>query len=150
MTRPATPPGQRAIFAPGPCPAHPLRNPLQINGSRGCAFGGVEGGASLKSGLKPRRFLRRQRSPHDAPGVVGGPGGRLVVPALLPAFYVTLFGYVGLATLVALGLVLLTGISGQTSFGQATFVGLAAYATTLLTRYEGAAAHRGSRWPVFW
>ena len=61
----------------------------------------------------------------------------VVVPALLPAFYVTLFGYVGLATLVALGLVLLTGISGQTSFGQATFVGLAAYATTLLTRYEG-------------
>jgi len=61
----------------------------------------------------------------------------LVVPALLPAFYVTLFGYVGLATLVALGLVLLTGISGQTSFGQATFVGLAAYATTLLTRYDG-------------
>ncbi len=61
-----------------------------------------------------------------------------LAPALLPAFYVTLFGYVGLATLVALGLVLLTGISGQTSFGQATFVGLGAYATTLLTRYEGA------------
>ncbi|MGD0433068.1 MAG: branched-chain amino acid ABC transporter ATP-binding protein/permease [Acetobacteraceae bacterium] len=61
-----------------------------------------------------------------------------VAPAMLPAFYVTLFGYVGLATLVALGLVLLTGISGQTSFGQATFVGLAAYTTTLLTRYGGA------------
>jgi ABC-type branched-subunit amino acid transport system ATPase component/ABC-type branched-subunit amino acid transport system permease subunit len=61
-----------------------------------------------------------------------------IAPALLPAFYITLFGYVGLATLVALGLVLLTGISGQTSFGQATFVGVAAYATTLLTRYEGA------------
>ena len=62
----------------------------------------------------------------------------VAVPAVLPAFYVTLFGYVGLATLVALGLVLLTGISGQTSFGQATFVGLAAYATTILTRFEGA------------
>jgi branched-chain amino acid transport system permease protein len=61
----------------------------------------------------------------------------LVAPALLPAFYVTLFGYVGLATLVALGLVLLTGISGQTSFGQASFVGLAAYATTLLTKFAG-------------
>ena len=57
---------------------------------------------------------------------------------VLPAFYVTLFGYVGLATLVALGLVLLTGVSGQTSFGQASFVGLAAYATTLLTRFAGA------------
>lgn len=62
----------------------------------------------------------------------------VIVPAVLPTFYVTLFGYVGLATLVALGLVLLTGISGQTSFGQATFVGLAAYATTMLTRFEGA------------
>jgi ABC-type branched-subunit amino acid transport system ATPase component/ABC-type branched-subunit amino acid transport system permease subunit len=60
------------------------------------------------------------------------------IPAILPAFYVTLFGYVGLATLVALGLVLLTGISGQTSFGQASFVGLAAYATTLLTKLAGA------------
>jgi len=60
-----------------------------------------------------------------------------LAPVLLPLFYVTLFGYVGLATLVALGLVLLTGISGQTSFGQATFVGLAAYTTTLLTRFDG-------------
>ncbi len=60
--------------------------------------------------------------------------GVILIPALLPEFYVTLFGYVGLATLVALGLVLLTGISGQTSFGQATFVGIAAYATTLLTK----------------
>ncbi|HEY1933923.1 MAG TPA: branched-chain amino acid ABC transporter ATP-binding protein/permease [Acetobacteraceae bacterium] len=59
----------------------------------------------------------------------------VVIPALLPDFYVTLFGYVGLGTLVALGLVLLTGISGQTSFGQASFVGLAAYATTLLTKF---------------
>ncbi|HME20804.1 MAG TPA: branched-chain amino acid ABC transporter ATP-binding protein/permease [Acetobacteraceae bacterium] len=61
-------------------------------------------------------------------------GGIVLIPAWLPEFYVTLFGYVGLATLVALGLVLLTGVSGQTSFGQASFVGLAAYATTLLTK----------------
>src|SRR6202142_1183940 len=66
-----------------------------------------------------------------------------IVPALLPAFYVTLFGYVGLATLVALGLVLLTGVSGQTSFGQASFVGLAAYATTLLTKFAGASSVTG-------
>jgi branched-chain amino acid transport system permease protein len=62
----------------------------------------------------------------------------LLLPAWLPVFYVTLFSYVGLATLVALGLVLLTGVSGQTSFGQASFVGLAAYATTLLTKLGGA------------
>jgi branched-chain amino acid transport system permease protein len=62
----------------------------------------------------------------------------VLFPAWLPEFYVTLFGYVGLATLVALGLVLLTGVSGQTSFGQASFVGLAAYATTLLTKLADA------------
>ncbi|HEY7581809.1 MAG TPA: branched-chain amino acid ABC transporter ATP-binding protein/permease [Acetobacteraceae bacterium] len=61
----------------------------------------------------------------------------IAVPFFLPPFYVTLAGYIGLATLVALGLVLLTGISGQTSFGQASFVGLAAYATTLLTKLAG-------------
>jgi branched-chain amino acid transport system permease protein len=62
----------------------------------------------------------------------------VLIPALLPTFYVTLFGYVGLGTLVAFGLVLLTGVSGQTSFGQASFVGIAAYATTLLTKFAGA------------
>jgi branched-chain amino acid transport system permease protein len=60
-----------------------------------------------------------------------------VVPEVLPTFYVTLFGTVGLGALVALGLVLLTGISGQTSFGQASFVGLAAYAATLVTKMAG-------------
>ncbi|MCD6733099.1 MAG: branched-chain amino acid ABC transporter ATP-binding protein/permease [Burkholderiaceae bacterium] len=52
---------------------------------------------------------------------------------MLPAFYVTLLNYIGLATLVALGLVLLTGVAGVVSFGQQAFVGLAAYATAALT-----------------
>lgn len=62
----------------------------------------------------------------------------ILAPTLLPTFYVTLAGYIGLATLVAFGLVLLTGIAGQTSFGQASFVGIAAYTTTLLTKFAGA------------
>jgi branched-chain amino acid transport system permease protein len=62
----------------------------------------------------------------------------VVVPLALPTVYVTLTGYIGLGTLVALGLVLLTGVCGQTSFGQASFVGLAAYATTLLTKFAAA------------
>ncbi|MCX8115718.1 MAG: hypothetical protein N3D71_11710, partial [Burkholderiaceae bacterium] len=36
---------------------------------------------------------------------------------------------IGLHALVALGLVMLTGVGGMTSFGQAAFVGLGAYAT---------------------
>jgi ABC-type branched-subunit amino acid transport system ATPase component/ABC-type branched-subunit amino acid transport system permease subunit len=75
----------------------------------------------------------RRRTGRWQLGVVATIAAIGLLPTLLPTFYVTLFGYVGLATLVALGLVLLTGISGQTSFGQASFVGLAAYATTLLT-----------------
>jgi len=49
------------------------------------------------------------------------------------AFTVTMINYVGIYTLVALGLVLLTGVGGLTSFGQAAFVGLGAYATAWLS-----------------
>ncbi|MCK6437557.1 branched-chain amino acid ABC transporter permease/ATP-binding protein [Rivihabitans pingtungensis] len=57
----------------------------------------------------------------------------LAAPLLLPEFYVTLLNYVGLSALVALGLVLLTGVGGLTSFGQAAFVGLGAYVSAWLT-----------------
>lgn len=56
-----------------------------------------------------------------------------VAPIVLPEFYVTLLNYIGLYALVALGLVLLTGVGGLTSFGQAAFVGLGAYTTAYLT-----------------
>ncbi|HEY7609000.1 MAG TPA: branched-chain amino acid ABC transporter ATP-binding protein/permease [Alphaproteobacteria bacterium] len=52
-------------------------------------------------------------------------------PLYLPEFYITSVNYVGLYSLVALGLVLLTGIAGLTSFGQAAFVGVGAYATAV-------------------
>ena len=60
-----------------------------------------------------------------------------VAPLVLPEFYVTLMNYVGLATLVSLGLVLLTGIAGLVSFGQQAFVGLAAYTSAALTTIFG-------------
>ena len=56
-----------------------------------------------------------------------------LAPLVLPEFYVTLLNYVGLSALVAIGLVLLTGVGGLTSFGQAAFVGLGAYTTAWLT-----------------
>lgn len=56
-----------------------------------------------------------------------------IAPFTLPEFYVTLLDYVGLYALVALGLVLLTGIGGMTSFGQAAFAGVGAYVTAYLT-----------------
>ena len=61
----------------------------------------------------------------------------MIAPLVLPEFYVTLLNYTGLASIVALGLVLLTGVAGQMSFGQAAFVGIGAYTTAVLTtRYD--------------
>ena len=59
-----------------------------------------------------------------------------VVPVLLPPYYVTLLNYIGISALVAVGLVLLTGVGGLTSFGQAAFVGVGAYTTAVLTTSE--------------
>ena len=60
-----------------------------------------------------------------------------LAPAFLPEFYVTLLNYIGLFSIVTLGLVLLTGVGGLTSFGQAAFVGLGAYTTAVLTTAYG-------------
>jgi branched-chain amino acid transport system permease protein len=58
------------------------------------------------------------------------------IPLFAPQFWVTLGNYVGLYSIVALGLVLLTGVAGQTSFGQAAFVGIGAYTSAILaTRF---------------
>ena len=59
------------------------------------------------------------------------------LPVAAPPFWVTLGNYIGLYSIVALGLVLLTGVAGQTSFGQAAFVGLGAYTTAYLTTRYG-------------
>ncbi|MDD5335370.1 MAG: branched-chain amino acid ABC transporter ATP-binding protein/permease [Rhodoferax sp.] len=53
----------------------------------------------------------------------------LALWGFLPEFTVTMLNYIGLYALVAVGLVMLTGVGGMTSFGQAAFVGLGAYAT---------------------
>jgi branched-chain amino acid transport system permease protein len=50
----------------------------------------------------------------------------------LPDFWIAQLNYIGLYALVSLGLVLLTGVAGLTSFGQAAFVGIGAYTTAYL------------------
>ena len=59
------------------------------------------------------------------------------IPLVLSEFYVTLLNYIGLASIVTIGLVLLTGVAGLTSFGQAAFVGIGAYTTAVLTTAYG-------------
>jgi len=60
-----------------------------------------------------------------------------IAPFVLGEYPATVIGYVGMAAIASLGLVMLTGIGGQTSFGQATFVGISAYTTAWLTRFAG-------------
>ena len=67
-------------------------------------------------------------------------------PVVLPEYPVVLLAYVGQSALVALGLVLLTGVGGLTSFGQAAFVGIAAYATAVVTTSAGGPAWLHSPW----
>ena len=55
----------------------------------------------------------------------------------MPPFWLVLLDNIGLAALVAMGLVLLTGVGGLTSFGQAAFCGFGAYTTALLTTAYG-------------
>src|SRR6201991_3224702 len=55
----------------------------------------------------------------------------------VPPFWIVLLDHIGLAALVAMGLVLLTGVGGLTSFGQAAFCGFGAYTTAVLTTAYG-------------
>ena len=63
----------------------------------------------------------------------------------LPDFWIVQLNYIGLYALVCLGVVLLTGVGGLTSFGQAAFVGIGAYTTAWLTLNLGM-----SPWLTVW
>src|SRR5262249_50069916 len=68
--------------------------------------------------------------------------------AWLPEFTVTMFSYIGLYSMVAAGLVMLTGIGGMTSFGQAAFVAIGAYATAWVCTSPAATAALGGVVPA--
>ncbi len=63
----------------------------------------------------------------------------LAVPLIpgVPPFWIVLLDNIGLSALVAMGLVLLTGVGGLTSFGQAAFCGFGAYTTAILSTAYG-------------
>ena len=93
----------------------------------------VGGGRQIwaKKAVDRNRLLTRQLP------LLGFVALLLVAPLVLPEFSVTLLNYIGLYAIVAVGLVLLTGVGGLTSFGQAAFVGLGAYTTAWLTTAHG-------------
>ena len=55
----------------------------------------------------------------------------------MPPFWIVLLDNIGLSALVAMGLVMLTGVGGLTSFGQAAFCGFGAYTSAVLTTAYG-------------
>ena len=83
-----------------------------------------------------------------APRTLGLAAFALAVAALplrpVPDVWITQLNYIGLFSLVALGLVLLTGVGGLTSFGQAAFAGIGAYASAYLCTAWG--SRRGWGW----
>ncbi len=61
-----------------------------------------------------------------------------LLPVLpVPEFWITQANYIGIYSIVCVGLVLLTGVGGLISFGQAAFVGIGAYTTGYLTSHFG-------------
>jgi branched-chain amino acid transport system permease protein len=64
-------------------------------------------------------------------------GALLPVLPGMPIFWITLLNNIGLGALVAIGLVILTGVGGLTSFGQAAFCGFGAFTTGVLTTRYG-------------
>lgn len=61
----------------------------------------------------------------------------LIVVLPLPDFWIAQLNYIGMYSMTVMGLVLLTGVGGLTSFGQAAFVGIGAYTTAWLTLNTG-------------
>lgn len=59
----------------------------------------------------------------------------------VPPYWITVASYIGFSAIVALGIVVLTGVAGVVSFGQAMFAGFGAYTTAILTTRHG--------WPAF-
>lgn len=58
----------------------------------------------------------------------------LLLPLLLPESLLTIFIFIGLATMVVSGLSLLMGFAGQVSLGQAAFYATGAYTAALLAK----------------
>ena len=88
--------------------------------------------------MSPTQPLKPFSAPSSFRLAIGASALALLIHIVpVPEFWVTLANYIGLYSLVALGLILLTGVTGMTSFGQAAFVGLGAYASAYLSTAWG-------------
>jgi branched-chain amino acid transport system permease protein len=79
--------------------------------------------------MNPRQFLN--------PWVLFGAAVLLTAAALHNDYYLTLINFIGIHTLLVVGLNLLMGYAGQISLGHAAFFGLGAYTSGILTATYG-------------
>ncbi|MFE8643752.1 ATP-binding cassette domain-containing protein [Sphingomonas sp. NCPPB 2930] len=98
---------------------------------------GAPAGASSQSSQPPRGFVTRRQLTLLAVAVLAASW------FFLPEFTVVVMSYIGLYSIVAAGLVMLTGVGGMTSFGQAAFVGVGAYATAWVCTAPASVAFLG-------
>lgn len=70
-------------------------------------------------------------------GILAAVLALIAMPFFAGTFTITLMNYIGVYAIAVLGLVVLTGIGGVTSFGQASFVGIGAYTSAWLTATQG-------------
>ncbi|HEY2256635.1 MAG TPA: branched-chain amino acid ABC transporter ATP-binding protein/permease [Variovorax sp.] len=88
----------------------------------------MEATINSPAALEPRKSALRTWGPLVFVAVL------VALPLLpLPDFWIIQLNYIAIYTLPVLGLVLLTGVGGLTSFGQAAFVGIGAYSTAYLS-----------------
>ena len=89
------------------------------------------------AGSSRRRGRARLMAALAGPCLCAGDGALFRSCRDMPPFWLVLLDNIGLAALVAIGLVILTGVGGLTSFGQAAFCGFGAYTTAVLTTQYG-------------
>src|SRR5882724_2995829 len=94
---------------------------------------------SVRSPRPPRSRMRRTDAMRQRLPIIVFALVMAAIPFIpgVPPFWIVLLNNIGLAALVAMGLVLLTGVGGLTSFGQAAFCGFGAYTTAVLTSAYG-------------
>ncbi len=86
----------------------------------------------LSASARPTTFRRR-----DIIGIVTGIVALGIIGAVLPAVWVSTAIFTGMEAMIVIGLVLLTGFSGQLSLGQPAFMMIGGYASAYLTVRSG-------------
>jgi len=86
----------------------------------------------LSTGIRPTAFRRR-----DVVGLGIGIVALALIGVALPAVWLSTAIFTGMEAITVIGLVLLTGFSGQLSLGQAAFMMIGAYASAYLTVRSG-------------